>query len=377
MKKNETNTYKVKKDINSAKTAVLILGIVYVLITIVCFIKPDSEYSISERRKLAQRPDFSWQTLVDGNYIQDVEEYVVDQFPFRDEFRAIKTYFSLGIMQKQDTNGIYIKDGYLCEMEYPMDESSLDRAADIFTSIYKNNIEGTDAKTYLAVIPDKNYFLANNDSALSMDYNEFYEKMHEKTPFLQAIDIAQTLEIKDYYKTDSHWKQECIIDTAASLAEKMEVPFISDFVITKTEEPFYGVYYGQAGIKVAADTIQYCTNPLLENCKVFDYENNKEILLYDVSRTKGRDPYEMFLGGNISLLTIENEDALSSKELVVFGDSFSRSLVPLLAGSYQKITVMDIRYLPSSYVEKYIEFTNQDVLFLYSTSVLNNSITLK
>ena len=257
MKKNETNTYKVKNNINSAKTVVLIFGIIYVLITILCFIKPDSEYSISERRKLAQRPDFSWQTLVDGNYIQDVEEYVVDQFPFRDEFRAIKTYFSLGIMQKQDTNGIYIKDGYLCEMEYPMDESSLDRAADIFTSIYKNNIEGTDAKTYLAVIPDKNYFLANNNSALSMDYNEFYKKMHEKTPFLQAIDIAQTLELTDYYKTDSHWKQECIIDTAASLAEKMEVPFISDFVITKTEEPFCGVYYGQAGIKMAADEIRY------------------------------------------------------------------------------------------------------------------------
>ena len=96
-----------------------------------------------------------------------------------------------------------------------------------------------------------------------------------------------------------------------------------------------------------------------------------------MSKVEGRDPYEMFLGGNISLLTIENKDALSSKELVVFGDSFSRSLVPLLAGSYQKITVMDIRYLSSSYVEKYIEFTNQDVLFLYSTSVLNNSITLK
>lgn len=377
MKKNETNTYKVKKDINSAKTAVLILGIVYVLITILCFIKPDAEYSISERRKLAQKPDFSWEALGHGDYIEDVEEYVVDQFPFRDQFRAIKTYFSLGVMQKQDTNGIYVKNGYLCEMEYPMDESSLDRAADIFTSIYKNNIEGTDAKTYLAVILDKNYFLSNNNSVLAMDYNVFFKKMYEKTPFLQVIDIAKTLELTDYYKTDSHWKQECIIDTAASLAERMEAPFISDFAIKRTESPFYGVYYGQAGIKMAADEIRYCTSPLLDSCRVFDYENNKEISLYDVSKVEGRDPYEMFLGGNISLLTIENEDALSSKELVVFGDSFSRSLVPLLAGSYQKITMMDIRYLPSLYVEKYIEFTNQDVLFLYSTSVLNNSITLK
>ena len=85
----------------------------------------------------------------------------------------------------------------------------------------------------------------------------------------------------------------------------------------------------------------------------------------------------MFFGGNISLATIENPDALSDKELVVFGDSYSRSLLPLLAGSYKKITLVDIRYMWSGQVGNYIEFTDQDVLFLYSTSVINNSITLK
>jgi len=51
--------------------------------------------------------------------------------------------------------------------------------------------------------------------------------------------------------------------------------------------------------------------------------------------------------------------------------------LPLLAESYAKITLIDIRYLPSAMVGNYVTFTNQDVLFLYSTSVLNNSITLK
>ena len=43
----------------------------------------------------------------------------------------------------------------------------------------------------------------------------------------------------------------------------------------------------------------------------------------------------------------------------------------------EKITLIDIRYIRSDILEKFIEFKNQDVLFLYSTTVLNNGIILK
>ena len=41
------------------------------------------------------------------------------------------------------------------------------------------------------------------------------------------------------------------------------------------------------------------------------------------------------------------------------------------------MTLADIRYLPSSQMGKHLTFTDQDVLFLYSAPVLNNSETLK
>ena len=44
---------------------------------------------------------------------------------------------------------------------------------------------------------------------------------------------------------------------------------------------------------------------------------------------------------------------------------------------YKKITLVDIRYMHPNLLENYIEFNSQDVLFLYSTSVLNNSETIK
>lgn len=376
---NNKNINKINESLKSRGYAIFfvcLMAALYIISVICIFSKPEDYYSQSERRTLNCRPRlYETEELWTGKYVQKWEKYMVDQFPLRDELRSLKSNFSLNIMQKQDTHGIYVKDGYLCKMEYPMDEESVDRASWAFENLYMLYMQDTKVKPYIAIVPDKNYFLAD-DGVLSMDYEKLYSQVYEETPHLEPIDITPQLQLTDYYRTDTHWKQEEIIDVAALLAERMDVPFKDDFTVNKSDVPFYGVYYGQAGLSLPADDISYCTSDTLANCYVYDYENDKEIRLYDKESLTGRDPYEMFLGGNISLATIENEAALSDRELVVFGDSFSRSLLPLLAGSYKKITLVDIRYLWTGQVGNYIEFTDQDVLFLYSTSVINNSITL-
>ncbi len=368
------------KAFHSGKYAVFfvcLMAVLYVISVVCIFSKPEDYYSQSERRTLTGRPRlFETEELWTGKYVQKWENYMVDQFPLRDELRSLKSHFSLNIMQKQDTHGIYVKDGYLCKMEYPMDEESVSRATFAFENLYHLYLKDTEVTPYIAIVPDKNYFLAD-EGVLSMDYEKLYSQVYEETPHLEPIDITSHLQLTDYYRTDTHWKQEEIIDVAAVLAEEMNVPFEDDFTVDKTDVPFYGVYYGQAGLDLVPDDIFYCTGDFLTNCRVYDYENDKAIQMYDKKALTGRDPYEMFFGGNISLASIENPDALSDKELVVFGDSFSRSLLPLLAGSYSRITLVDIRYLWTGQVGNYIEFTNQDVLFLYSTSVMNNSITFK
>lgn len=62
---------------------------------------------------------------------------------------------------------------------------------------------------------------------------------------------------------------------------------------------------------------------------------------------------------------------------MVFRDSFGSSLVPLLVQDYAKVTLVDIRYVASDFVGQFVDFHGQDVLFLYSTLVLNSSSTLK
>ena len=126
-----------------------------------------------------------------------------------------------------------------------------------------------------------------------------------------------------------------------------------------------------------ADSLCWLTNDTIEGYRVYDHENDKEIPVYDLAKADGNDPYEVFLSGPLSLITIENPTADTEKELIIFRDSFGSAIAPLLAEGYRKVTLVDIRYLPSAVLDEYIEFNDQDVLFLYSTLVLNNSSTMK
>ena len=201
--------------------------------------------------------------------------------------------------------------------------------------------------------------------------------MKQGMEFAEYIDIADKLDEKDYYYTDTHWNQIYITDVAQTLAENMGVKLDDNYETITADTPFYGVYYGPAALPVEPDKMQYLTNDDIKNSIVYDWQNNREIEIYNESMLNTRSPYDLFLGGSISLITIENKVASTDKELVVFRDSFGSSIVPLLISGYKKITLVDIRYLTSNRISDFIEFENQDVLFMYSTLVLNNSSPLK
>ena len=99
--------------------------------------------------------------------------------------------------------------------------------------------------------------------------------------------------------------------------------------------------------------------------------------IYNMEKAKGHDAYEMFLSGTSALQVIENPMAESDKELIVFRDSFGSSLIPLLVEGYSKITVIDTRYVQSKMLGNLVDFHGQDTLFIYSTIILNNSMSLR
>lgn len=344
---------------------------------LLCLTNPSEEISISERRKMAQFPKLSWEAVVDGEWMEDFEDYTLDQFPFRDAMRSVKAYVQQNVLHQKDNNGVYVVDGNVSKLEYPLKENSVINAAKKFNSLYEKYMAGTDVKVYTSIVPDKNYFLAEENGYLSMDYERMMELFTENIDHMEYIDIFPYLEIGDYYRTDSHWSQDKLIDVATVIAEAMgAADRITGEYEVKELSPFYGVYYGQSAMALEPDTIKYLTNEIIENCTTYNEETGETTLVYDTEKFSNMDPYDVFLSGATPLITITNPAGEKGKELVIFRDSFGSSLAPLLIEGYETITLVDIRYMHSNLLPNYIEFTDQDVLFLYSTMVLNSSSML-
>lgn len=341
-------------------------------------IQPDAKTSVSERRPLASFPSLRAETILSGEFMTGFESYALDQFPLRDSFRTLKTVTALYVLGQKDVNDIFLADGFASKLEYPIRYDSLDYAAERFRFVYESYLKETGSQVYFSVVPDKNYFMAEPNGYPSMDYEAFFTAMQERMDFASYLDITGLLSLDDYYKTDSHWRQEKITDVAAYLAQAMGTT-LRDTAYTETrfENRFHGVYFGQSALPLPAETISILDSQTLRNCLVWDYESESYIPVYAMDKLEGNDAYEMYLSGSKSLLVIENPQAETDKELILFRDSYGSSLAPLLVSGYSKITVVDIRYLPSNRLGAFLDFHGQDVLFLYSTSVLNNSETIK
>ena len=353
----------------------LLTGVVIFGFALLGLLMPDGDISLSERRPLKQPPKLSVDTILSGEFTADFEEYAADQFPIRDTFRRIKAYAVYYLFRQGDNNGVYLQDGYASKLEYPLNEDSIQRAAQVFKKVYDKYL--TQSRVYFSIIPDKNAFMAESGGYPAIDYDRFVDMMTHSTPFMEYIPIGHLMELEDYYRTDTHWRQERIVDVAKHLGEAMGAELKGEYNEAALDKPFYGVYCGQAALPLPAETLYYLTNDTLEGCSVYDHETGRHIGVYDLEKAGGQDPYEIFLSGSKSLLTIENPACDNGKELIVFRDSFGSSIVPLLVEGYSAVTVVDIRYMSSDMLGRFVDFHGQDVLFLYSTLVLNNSVTLK
>ena len=371
---------KIKNIVNCIVFGILIFGFALLFLFM-----PKPEFLDSERRPAAQFPALNMETIMkdgleygDSFMKQFDDNYAPDNFPFRDFFRNLKSFVNTYVFNKSDKDGVYVVDGVAAEMQEQIDEDSIKHAAEKLTFIYEKYLKDRGIKPYMSIIPDKGYFLSEANGYLSMDYQEFITRMLSNVEFMQYIDITGKLSVEDFYSSDTHWRQEQIIDVAEALVNGMGGNFDSKFEKNTLDVDFYGVYAGRSPKPLDPETIYYLTNGNLENVKVIDWENGgREISLYDMEKAHGKDAYDMFLSGELSKVTIENPNAKTDKELVVFRDSYGRSILPLMTEDYAKITIIDIRYQIPQILLMGVNFKNADVLFLYSTLILNNSSELK
>ena len=338
------------------------------------WVKAPAEVSDAERRPLEQFPAVSGESLLSGQFMKDFADYAVDQFPLRDGFRTLNAYLTYYLLGQKDNNGIYLSDGYAAKMDYPLDEGSVSNALTRFMELHELYLEGSEV--HFALVPDKSYYLAEEAGVLSIDYDALYAHVAESLPWAELIDLRGFLDIEDYYRTDTHWRQEQIVPAAQAIADRLGVT-VPEFQQMAIDRPFYGVYYGQAALPMEPDTMYYLTNEVLENCTVTIHDSGTTAAVLDTTKLGSRDLYDVFLSGGAAVLEISNPAGQEGRELIVFRDSFGSSMVPLLVNDYETVWVLDTRYVNPAMLGNFVDFRGQDVLFLYSTLILNSSSALR
>lgn len=342
-----------------------ILFIIFVFgFFIISFLLEDVKVSAFERRKLAQLPEF------DSNFTQNLDKYISDQFPLRNEFINLNSYINRNIWKITDYNDVYVIGDTIYDINYPINEKNINNFCNKVNYIIQRDLQNSNV--YYSIIPNKEYFL-EDEKYLKIDYEYLLNNIELEAEY---VDIIQNLKIEDYYRTDIHWKQENLQPIAKNIIEQMGNDYAAFEYNNNKYGLFYGASYSKSGVNIEPDELFYLENEYTKNAVVNHLEyGEKEV--YELEKVKGPDSYDIYLSGASSLIEIINPLSSNNKELIIFRDSFASSLAPLLIPYYNKITLIDLRYINHDIAASMVDFQNKDVLFIYSIEIINNSNLLK
>lgn len=376
MKKiNMTNIGKIP-----SATAV-VLSILILSLSCTFFLTEKRSFSESENRYLAKLPEFTFESLKEGEYTKDLQSYLSDNFPFRNGFMGLKaeTEIALG---KREINGIYIADdGYLIE-KYKT-PANTEKIAGNFKKFYRA-VNRENCSVSLMLVPTASVIYQDKlpsfvpESEQMAVRNEIYEK--SGLPRIECYDalMAAKDDMELYYHTDHHWTSYgAYIAYTAYCEQKGIRPVSLDSLIKKeVSADFQGTVYSKLNDgRMGKDTITIFENPA-NKLSVY-YADTKETTdsLYNFDYLNQKDKYSMFLNNIHPLIEITNEGADSDRELALIKDSYANSIVPFLVNHYKKVYVFDTRYYkkgPSSFIEEHPEIT--DVLLLYNMNTIDTDL---
>ena len=355
------------------------------LVMIINVIVPDREKSELENRSLESRPRFNLTTILSGDFMEQWEQYLSDQFVGRDTWRSLKVGLDrLGGARME--NDIYIgKGGQLMENIEVPDEEQLEAnltAIKDFSDTYEN------IPVTMMLVPDAACILSDSLPAFARveDQRQMFSmaerELGDSVNWIDTVSILNNHKSeKLYYKTDHHWTTQGAFyvfqDAAKTLGIEGDVS--DDFVSYTVTDSFNGVLAASSGVGLdEKEQIDIYAPTEGDDDVVVNYvdEGRKTTSLYDSSKLETRDKYGVFLGGNTSVIDIRTVST-SQKRLLVVNDSFADCFIPFLAPYYREIVVVDPRYYSGTMDDIMDTYRITDALILYSgnTFFTDNNIS--
>ena len=327
---------------------------------------PDRYYSEREKRTLTQKPKFTVADLISGKFSDELEKYLTDQVPLRDNWVTMKTYMELAI-GKRESGGVYI-----CKGKYLMDK---------FTSYSKKQLAANAAT--LAELQEKlaaegvsmNTILVPMAAQVLTEKLPAYAPVADYTAILQVLtdagvdttDVLSALAAHSseniYYRTDHHWTS--LGAYYAYCAWRGIEPTAGEWTQEVLCDNFHGTTWNKVSLpSVPAEEItawyQHPTRHVSYNNGQYETES-----IYERKYLSGSDQYAVFLNSNQAQTVIEGSG--KSGKLLLIKDSYGNTFSQFPVEDYAEVHVIDLRFFNGDVVEYAKENGITDTLALYGT----------
>lgn len=354
------------------------------ILTLVFLSPEERPFSENENRYLAKFPTFSFETYQNKKFMDGFDDWISDRFMGRESWIVLKNKTDTAI-GKTELNGVFIENNMMMEAWKSYDQTIYDKnlkAINDFAHKHK------DIPMFFMLVPNAQEIYKNNLPAFAPVENQkkFIDNFYsELDGFAGTVDVYSALKEKSedsyiYYRTDHHWTS-----FGAFLAYQAAAPVLgyesypySAFEIEHASHDFRGTLFSKTlDFDITPDIIDYYTIAKGEpevKVSVYDkYDNSQGKILYKEYDSmyfrnflNVKDKYSSFLGQNSPLVTIENPSAKSEKSLLIIKDSYAHSLVPFLSKEYQKVTMIDLRYIHTDFQVMAPLKDYDQLLFMYN-----------
>lgn len=365
---------KLENDKLHAGMTVALFALVLLVFAVVDMAESDRLFSQTENRILAQRPKWSLESVLDGSYEREYENYATDQFVSRDTWVMLKTRMDI-LLQKKVIKGVYLAaDGYLIEQHLPQeyDGELTDKRLNQLRQLTERY-----PQSLVMLAPTADNILTEKlpSHAVSYDQSRLMERVEGQIGEEHVIDLFPILrehrEEYIYYRTDHHWTTLGAYYAYLEWARKVGYP-PRDYDpqdLETVSDSFLGTLHSRINLPMEPDEIQIFPRTNRRSVKItydFDRETSS---YYEPSYLEDKNQYGYFLDDNHAFVEIETAYYADGKELFIIKDSYANSLIPILAPHYEKIYVLDLRYYNGSLfslMDQYVTDDRVSVLVMYN-----------
>lgn len=375
----------MKRVLERCFAALLLLGLVAIPVGVARWSRYETT-AYYENRTLAEFPALTWESLWDGSFGEGLETWYSDHMPGRTTLLKADTQAQLGFLGRININGIVDAGSVLLSyQDYPTGEKRNWAAeAEIMTTRYEHlnrHIEETGGSFYFVGLPEQRVYFEDRFPEMLCDNAEetaqadavFLKDLGEKG--IRVLDMQAYFEEIGkpdaiYSKVDHHYTfygayaaYRSILDTLNAdgwdlpvlTEEDLEFRVLPNPYIGSRNRKLYNLWEGaeQPVIGVQKNPVPYTRT---DNGKPSD---KPLYITYD-------DPdqpttYNLYMGGDFGETVLEtNRPELPNA--LIFGDSFTNAMEPLLYTAFNETRTLDLRHYQEKSLGDYISDYQPDIV---------------